>query len=153
MVEYTLHAHLPLQLVESLCRHPFHHRVSLSRHLHAVHHVVARLEMVHHLRDGRQVVLQVRIDGHHRVRHLLGLHHARQDGSLVPHVAGQVHALHIFVLAVQLLDECPCAVAAAVIDKQHETVCRNLAFRHHLVEERRQSFHGVLQHLFLIITR
>ena len=153
MVEHALHAHRLLHLVESLCREALHQGVSLTRHLHAIHDVVARVALVDHLLQRSQVVLQVSIDGHHGIGPFPCGHHAGHDGVLMTYVTAQVDAFHETVLRVQLLNDFPCAVFRAVVHEHHHAVVADFPFSNHVVEELCQPFHRVFQHLFLIITR
>ena len=151
MVIHALHAHLLLQLVEGLRRQPLHQRVGLSRHLHAIDDVVAHLKLTHHLRDTVDVVLQVGVDGDHRVSPLPGSHHPRHDGVLVTHVVRQVDAPHEAVLLVQLADDLPGAVPTAVVHEHHHRVLADESVLNHTLKEPCEPLHGVSQHVFFII--
>ena len=120
---------------------------------HAEHDVGPRAVGGHHLRDDVGVVLQVGVDAHHGVR-APGRHvQACQQGRLVPDVGGQVEAVDAAVLAVELLDERPSAVRAAVVDKEDVAPGVGVARGYEAVDHRSEATGGLFDDCLFAVAR
>ena len=136
--------------VERLCRDALEPCVGLALLSHAIHDVAAVvLDLTRHAHDGCLIVLKVSIYRHHGVAQRQGLFHACPQRVLMAHVVGELQPRHLLVGFGRLADELPCAVAAAVVDKQQAGVGVGFGFQpsgegEELVERPRKN-------LFLVV--
>ena len=154
MVEHDIHAQRLHHLVKALGREALEERVGLALAAHAVNDLIALVIIVHHLVNGVDIVLQVRV---HRDNHIRIVHsgqQARQQRVLMAAVAGEVHAgKHLRLLLVQLADNRPGVVAGAVVDKHHAAPAADFALVHQLMHLFAQALARLGQHLLLFIAR
>ena len=152
MIIDGLHPELALEFVECRGRHAFEHRIGITLHLHAIHHLIAFVEVVHHLFDGVDIVLKVHVHCYQCVAMVGRLHHAGHDGVLMPDIAREVKPFDALVLAMEPGDYLPAFVAATVVHNQHIAVSRDFPFGHEAVEQRLQHSGRTVEHSFFIIT-
>ncbi len=81
MIEYRLQAERRLEPIERLCGEPFESGVGLAGASHPVDHIVATVEISHHLRDTLERILKVGIYCYHRIYRLHNLY-LRPGGSI-----------------------------------------------------------------------
>ena len=154
MVEHNIHAQRLHHLVKALSRKALEERVGFALAAHAVNDLIALVIIVHHLIDGVDVVLQVRIHRDDHVRIVDGGQQAGQQRVLMAAVAGEVHAgKHLRFLLVQLADDRPGVVAGAVVDKHHAALAADFALVHQLMHLFAQALARLRQHFLLLIAR
>ena len=120
-------AHLAGGGVEQLRRQRLRQRV-IALLLVAAHQVV--LLFLHHTVQFRNLVGRVLQVGIHRDHHVaLCFGKAAVEGRALAVVTAELDALHVFRLFLQLCDDIPRAVGAAVADKDH--LIRKLVLVHH----------------------
>ena len=140
-----------MHLIKSHCRHAFHQWVGLAGNFYSIHDIIAFLEVFHHLGNALNVVLQVGINGDDGICPVFGCHHTSHDGILVTYVMSQVNATDKLVFLVQLADNLPSAVAAAIVYKHHHAVAGNQPLADHPLEEGCQSLNGGTQYFLLVV--
>ena len=132
MVEHRLRPHEIHHPVEALGGEALEEGVLFPGGAHAVDHIAPGVVLLHHGVHRVNVVLEVGVHGDGHVAPLLRRHQPRQQGILVPPVAGEIRPAEQGAPAMQPGDELPRPVPGAVVDKQHPAPLRDFARRHQL---------------------
>ena len=120
---------------------------------HAIHHLAACHITFQKFVQRFDILLQIRVNGHHRIRILSGCHHARKDCALMAVIACQTDHRKQGVLCGRPVQKAQCIVLAPVIDKHDLASRRNpscLRKTAHLISQHLCRF---LDNFFFIVTR
>ena len=140
-------------MVEALGGEPLEEGVGVPAAAHAIDHLGPGEILPDHLVHGIDVVLTVAVDGDGNVAAAAveRLHQPGQHGVLVAAVAALGDADEVLVLSGKLLDEGPCGVAGAVVDKEHPALLADKARCGEVADLFQEQGGRDGQHLLLVV--
>ena len=141
------------ETVEGERRRSLKDAVRAAAAAHAVDDVGAVAVNGHHFGDGINIVLQVGVDAHQCVGPRTGRRQSGQEGRLVAGIGGQVEAVDPTAGAVELTDEGPGAVVAAVVDIEDKTARPDRSLGDEVVDQGAEAAVGLFEHSFFAEAR
>ena len=150
MVVHNFRAEQAHQLIETFSGQTLEGRVRFAALAHAIDHITALAVGVQKAMNGFRIVLQIGVDGNHRVALIAGQRHACPQRVLVPGVVRELRALKTGIL--KALDDVPGGVLAAVVHKKHTAFGRDFAKGNQGIHQFGKPARGFGQHFFLIVT-